>query len=568
MKKESIRRLLMSSLVSIVLGASTISFSAELLDLSEIEITESLKQDLKYKIEILQQRVMSSRGIDDALLIVGPAGSGKSSLMTLLGGGGLVAIGRDSPVLDGGLGDDIFSRHDVIPKPNIPVPWRMAIPKPRVFWDFSGFKDESGSITDIISAVSIVEVLENFQRVKILLVLEESGIILGRSGELFSWVNQLSEMFLDENELYSMTSLVITKSTPEAHPREYLRQYVDDTTNVLNVGGRNLLRYLLACGDDRIADMPKPIVEGPYDISLDNFWKVIENSSYVERPSFRASIPTPAYPYVKDLSSYLNSSVENELKQCTSFIVQALSRKVLEFNGNSDNLRQKVREVLDFINVLGSVAPDREKVLRFKDIPGLADPIRVSLTSKIEQLYTLKIIGSEDSGVFFEVDKWFSALRETMQQLQGLWDSLQVPIYVMKTPVYESFTAPVSSGIVREEETFRLPDGQNKTTFKDLQATRSLLYTHEDHLLRSISREEYAIQREKRAKEILRGNVLTVPYVKTRGEDSMASNVLIMSSNVASVSTPLGKIYCTYQRIDGSLYFREGPLLKMSCSLL
>jgi energy-coupling factor transporter ATP-binding protein EcfA2 len=539
--------------------------------------------------EILRQRMAPFEGINEAVLVIGPTGAGKSTLITWLGDGALrvtrrgengrgrLILTRVSPE------DDIHIEHENVSGTTIPTPLSVRDPSfshsPIVFLDCPGFEDVGGAWADIRNMASLVEVLKKFENVKILLALNESKIT-GRSNNqsLFSLLNQLPNMFCNEEELRQMGALVITKKSSDEDPLSDLASFAENRENNLSNEARQFLRHLTSETQPRTWEMEKPNAEGAYHMSLETLWQVIRQSHFVHKPHFRTALSDGSLRSLEILSNRFNETIVEELRANDGPILHAIAGEILAFNGDSDTLRQRVKNLLDFINIGGIDTQQGEDIyLILRDIlgsihnPGLTDPLLSSVRSKIEQIDTLRIllgditrVGETEISVSFEPNRWLDALSRTRVQLQALWNSVQRSIApATKTPVADSFMGPAVGGVVRgiarEEERFSLPPEdpwlvqgvpQEKITFRDFVAERSLNYTNDDATLHSTPREVYRIQHEGEADEFLDGNELpAVLYQRVAVDRAAVPNTVNLAAGNVTLS-----IHRFYQRADGSPY--------------
>jgi len=177
-----------------------------------------------------------------------------------------------------------------------------------VFCDCPGFEDVAGKDAEIFNAFTKRSIFNPSHQVKVVLVLDEKELDVGRSGNIVKLFNQLDQMFPNTNKAKTMLSMVITKQS--SNPDEIVED-LERTSNALTEGGKELLTYLCENHQSRIAYLPESTAEGPYNINPAGILTKIGNAQYVEGLELNIALPGEAREHLRHLSEEINGRSKN-----------------------------------------------------------------------------------------------------------------------------------------------------------------------------------------------------------------------------------------------------------------
>lgn len=226
------------------------------------------------------------------LIIIGNTGAGKSTVAHLLGGNKLKAT-----FLESNLGNRYILNEDAsIPAIKIVHDFvKIGTLNPnkvfdfknrRVIWDCPGFDDPRGNDQRFINAIEIHKLLKG--NLKVILVFDEGAFKINRGSNVTNLINNITEIFPNQEQLEQAVSFLVTKSTKEGNARLYFQQYISENPKFLTEAGKILIKSFLA-RPNHLADFIAPQQLGTYELSP-ALIQFLSNKDYVASPTISAPL--------------------------------------------------------------------------------------------------------------------------------------------------------------------------------------------------------------------------------------------------------------------------------------
>jgi hypothetical protein len=288
---------------------------------SEIETLKTIFDTTRDRVK---KALNKASGVKDAVVFVGPARRGKSTLCNLLAGHQLNVIESDdglcleavNPIQGFEIG------HGNIAQTQIPAIWYDRNNK-RLVIDCPGFGDTNGSLGDIRNAYALHQVLSRLTNVKLVLTVNEEDIRTG-GASLFKLFNDLTGYFQDQKALQNCISVVITSQSKlkgDAVQSSFSRLKTQIEAKKQNVDlrpeSRQLINFLAEEKNrNRITSIPYPEKEGAYDVKPDSIQNAIGDfkSNFATNQKFNIHIDEKAKSILSKFGEAINNNVISYLK--------------------------------------------------------------------------------------------------------------------------------------------------------------------------------------------------------------------------------------------------------------
>jgi serine/threonine protein kinase len=316
---------------------------------------------IKHRIEIGEQFIANT-GNEEATLIIGKTGAGKSTLATYVtnqenlqvvrhkdpkkrfGRGDLVVEIKDTEIASPKIG------HTKDSETTIPSKWKSS--NGEVYWDCPGFADTNGALQDIPNAFFIKKIFNMVSKIKLVLVVDINDLESARATNIKELVDTLGDLF-NETELATIIkalSLVVTKVKKDTDIDDILGKLEDILKSEcfkVNSKGKELLLSLLLhkldkesfaqviteyiledgaiklrlesnIGDkNKIALFKRAEIEGDVLAVLgDNkcILEVIENTEYIDKHQINISISNESKEFIMEFKSIIERNIQKNIK--------------------------------------------------------------------------------------------------------------------------------------------------------------------------------------------------------------------------------------------------------------
>lgn len=400
------------------------------------DVTSALQEKIRGVLDPLEARIdklntlFSHHERPSSIIFVGPAGSGKSTLISHLGGAALTAVSDSMGrlALDGHLNDEILIGHHVSRGTLIPG-FHYDGTRRVILCDCPGFGDPAGPEADLVNAASISRVLGVSGYSRIVIVMSESRIG-GRAGDITPIFDQVAQVFPDRGQRNRMVSLVITGKSADLNPIRRLQALCDSSTEIaFSPEGRELLGEIVG-NSSRVSYMPKPLSDGDYTADREIIWRSLLALHNVDSPKVNFS-GLVSQPHIQVLlhgaTREINGSVLNVLRDFSDEIQDNLDRELS--NGSDIPIGRVKKRIAEFLALLEmpTTSITRDSLVEFfRNMPGLSKENKERVISKINQLQALKTIsGDSIVGVDFDTASWNVSLDPIRTHLRDIESSLE-----------------------------------------------------------------------------------------------------------------------------------------------
>lgn len=236
-------------------------------DLGESIYLNTILEILKQFDDIILKNINNPELIDYAkVLIIGPEGSGKTTLIHLLAGDKLIS--SNEKYVD----YELICPKTILIEYSIREYYLKTLPKVFIdhknkitFIEFTDYSENKNNIQKIINAFVIHSVVKSVGKMKLLLALPEYEFFVHRGALAKEFLLAIESTIPDIENLLSGIALVITKSDKNYEPESFLNFLQGRGPEQKNL----LIDHFLNEGKNDIFMFPKPNKEGIYDEFLD-----------------------------------------------------------------------------------------------------------------------------------------------------------------------------------------------------------------------------------------------------------------------------------------------------------
>lgn len=354
------------------------------------------------------------------VFLIGHAGAGKSSLMHLLCGKGLVASPDDIGYLK-------VSAQHALPEVIIQDGGEVGTKSPvmvfdpnfkRALWDCAGFEDPRGEIQEIINAYTLAKLFKG--NIKLILVVAESDITDNRGAQFLKRLKKIQEMFPQKQELKESLSLVISRGQLD-NPVPLLQSALNKPSSKMTSDTKELIEALLQ-NQHRIATFPKPKKEGDYELNT-HLSSLLNNRQYVPNPVVKPVIGSGAELMVLQMAEGLNEFMSGYLhheglRQMISYCRARMDQHV----NTAANLRQGFGQILENLGQLR----DREPASPLAFMQSFKTYINIKVME--ETIKHLEFLQSINPAVTYRTGEWRTALTPMIDHVYMLTRPVQATV--------------------------------------------------------------------------------------------------------------------------------------------
>lgn len=159
---------------------------------------------------------------NQAIIVVGDTGVGKSTIMNFLAGNRLLVKSEGLKVKLITEGASILKiGHEKYSETSIPT--RVYI-EDLAFYDCPGFRDNKGEEYEISNSFFVQKLLDIYQKVKIVLMIDESHISEARADKLPRLTKNLLRSFKSFHDIQNGVILIINRADPDLSIQDYCRE--------------------------------------------------------------------------------------------------------------------------------------------------------------------------------------------------------------------------------------------------------------------------------------------------------------------------------------------------------
>jgi energy-coupling factor transporter ATP-binding protein EcfA2 len=393
---------------------------------------QGLRYNLGEMLDATNENIARIRRIGNAdtknVIVIGPTGSGKSTLINYLAGSELIAeyrplrwnlrVNEPLPGFRFSAGTEAGT--------HLPTSWYdEQSQQPRVYWDCPGFNDNEGPQREIINAYSIYQLLRHAPHSKVMLVISED--ILGdRCNSFLNLLKRVTETFPDSAQLHRALSLMVTKATTINNftndISKLFREIAHSSPGQLKPDAQNLLLFLADNASTRIGIFPKPTQVGGFNPDKAAILQAIQSANYVENFTIRLSVPAESNAHIDKLAGSYNRAITEHLQgEGEREIIRYFLRFVDQHNGSIVSLRTGIDAKLKTLSTLHHRYPKVMDFIKYL-MPFLNDNMQF-INHNLDSLEFLQAI---KPNIGFHVNDWVRPLHATIEKVHSLKTQPQV----------------------------------------------------------------------------------------------------------------------------------------------
>lgn len=176
-------------------------------------------EKLKSLIHSGMEAIPADKENNEAVIMIGDTGVGKSTIMSFLAGSELVVkFDGLKPTLDTTQKTKIKIGHEKFSETSVPT---KVVIENMAFYDCPGFKDNKGEEYEISNSFFVQRLLDIYQKVKIVLVVDETHISEARADKLPKLVRNLHKSFKTFEDIKDGCCMIINRAGRDNTEEDY-----------------------------------------------------------------------------------------------------------------------------------------------------------------------------------------------------------------------------------------------------------------------------------------------------------------------------------------------------------
>lgn len=354
------------------------------------------------------------------VIVLGPTGSGKTALINGLAGRPLHTIkrGRGFCIDTNTPLPNLHISHNSRVGTKLPASWHDK-ENNIVYWDCPGFGDPRGPEADTTNAFAIDQLFRSAS--KFVLVVPQSCLDDNRSTGFYNLLNEVTNLFINKDQLQSGLSLIITKKKEEFNPYEVLSELVEEerqeeecplSGRILTSRALSVLEFL-SMNTNRVSYLSCPQQEGEYQFNKQDILASIGAANFIDNPAHTLNINSETATLVEKFAQRLNEGVTHFIEtEVVQEIKGFCEKQTHEYSGPVKRLRENLQVHEIRLEALKNTSQEDPLVFAsgletFSDIS--------ALRKLIEHIRFLKKI---NPGISYSTEKWSTALEKPIKQIQ------------------------------------------------------------------------------------------------------------------------------------------------------
>lgn len=336
------------------------------------------------------------------ILVIGPTGAGKSTFLNWLKGVKLRSekIPKRRKFKLTALNPLFSIGHDGRTGTFFPnfIPY-LKEGKNFHFWDIPGLHSVNGTSSDIIKILEIVEIVKKYDKVSVLLLINETRCLETRGPEIIYFLNQLNDIFKNYDNYLNF--IITQKEEENANGEIFKENYLEIDENNLHIKMKEMLSSLLSSS---YFEMKAPLEEGefaPPSLEFTEHLFYSLNERCVENPVLIMSLNGDQTSLVRLYGDKINKEIKTIFDQSAPSLHAVLDHSLTHFQGGRHELMAKIQGLYELFEVFSMNEFDEGRYLhtleQLSQMEGGQELRRVS--SYLQTLSNLRDICRQDAHI-------------------------------------------------------------------------------------------------------------------------------------------------------------------------